>query len=156
MLTTGQATTLRFIEDYMADHTGSPSYDEILVGCGYKSKSEVSRVISGLLDRGFIQSRPGKARSIVVIRSGRPGAEQVSQLVGQLGVKRMLELVAAVCASVAEANRGQPAGTIASINGNLIRVAIERMVEAPVATRVYDIQATNTKPVQSATEAPYA
>lgn len=45
--------------------------------------------------------------------------------------RAMLEIIATACDATAAANPRKPLGTVASINGNLIRVAIAGMLEMP-------------------------
>lgn len=56
--------------DYLQSRKGnvSPSYDEIMTACDFKSKSEVARIVNALKERGYIESLPGKSRSIKVIK----------------------------------------------------------------------------------------
>ncbi len=70
MLTIRQAETLAAIEASIADAGISPSYDELAVAIGAKSKSQVKRIIDTLVDRGFIQlnGSKGAARAIEVIK----------------------------------------------------------------------------------------
>jgi SOS-response transcriptional repressor LexA len=67
-LTRKQRDVLNFIRGYIATNSGlSPSYDDILSEVGLGSKSGVHRVIHGLIERGFIEIIPGKARSITLL-----------------------------------------------------------------------------------------
>lgn len=52
-------------------------------------------------------------------------------LCGHLPPRAMLEVIAAACDATAAANPRKPLGTVASINGNLIRVAIGGMLDMP-------------------------
>ena len=52
-------------------------------------------------------------------------------LCDHLPPRAMLEVIAAACDANAAANPRTPLGTIASINGNLIRVAIAGMLAVP-------------------------
>lgn len=63
--------TFRFIDQYIAENDYPPSYDEIAIGFGLKSKSGVSRSIQLLKDRGLIDSLPNVDRSLRILR--RPG-----------------------------------------------------------------------------------
>ncbi len=45
--------------------------------------------------------------------------------------KAMLEVIASACDDVIAARPGKPAGTYASINANILRLAMERMIDAP-------------------------
>ena len=67
-LTRKQRYVLNFIRQYIEISDGlSPVYSEIADGCGISSKSNVHRVIHSLIERGFIEIIPGKARSITLL-----------------------------------------------------------------------------------------
>lgn len=59
----------------------------------------------------------------------------------------MLEVIAQSCDETVAANVGKPAGTYASINSNLIRLTLSRMVDAP---------AKPDPPLTCAEDAPHA
>jgi SOS-response transcriptional repressor LexA len=48
-----------------------PSYDELLVETGLRSKSLITRAVSRLEKRGYVTHRPGCSRSIAVIGAPR-------------------------------------------------------------------------------------
>lgn len=65
-----QREVLRFICGYQLAHDGvSPSLAEIREGCGYckSSKSQVSRVLASLEQRGWIRRLKRRARAIEVL-----------------------------------------------------------------------------------------
>lgn len=65
-MTLMQEKALAFIRSYMAANGDvSPSYDEIMVGIGLRSKSGVHRIVQALLDRGHLHRENGHARSLV-------------------------------------------------------------------------------------------
>lgn len=66
-LTPKQKTAYTWIKAYIEENDQSPSYDEIMIGIGLKSKSGVSRLCNGLKDRGWIDFKPNLARSIVIL-----------------------------------------------------------------------------------------
>lgn len=71
-ITRRQAEALRFIGSYFASHGHSPTYVEICVGLGMSPKSKpavMSRVLR-LIDRGYLTSRAGHARSIALTTAG--------------------------------------------------------------------------------------
>lgn len=61
-----QLDCLDFIKRSIAQRGYSPSYAEILVAVGLKSKSEVHRLLCGLESRGAIKRTYGRPRSIEV------------------------------------------------------------------------------------------
>jgi len=67
-LTQRQKDTLDFIRDYMVEHPEvAPSFEEIMHGCGMKSKSHVGRIVRELKERGRVDYIPGRRRSIFLI-----------------------------------------------------------------------------------------
>jgi SOS-response transcriptional repressor LexA len=66
-LTTKQREAYEWIKAYIENEGGSPSYDEIMLGIGLKSKSGVSSLCNGLKDRGWIDFKPNLARSIIIL-----------------------------------------------------------------------------------------
>jgi hypothetical protein len=67
-LTEQAAKTLTFIQGFIDTHGWSPSYQEIMDAIGWKSKGNVARTISILIDRGYLANRPNANRSLVVLR----------------------------------------------------------------------------------------
>lgn len=57
-----------FIKAYRAEHGKMPSYDEIAAALSLKSKSGVFRIMDQLKSRGHVSWRPGRARSLVLLR----------------------------------------------------------------------------------------
>lgn len=70
-LTLVQAEMRDFIVGYIAAHDGvSPSYDEIASACGLGSRGRVAFHLSKLKDRGHIDWKRGKPRSIRIVGDG--------------------------------------------------------------------------------------
>ncbi|MDI9407793.1 MAG: hypothetical protein QM523_00935 [Candidatus Pacebacteria bacterium] len=70
-LTQKQASLLAFIRTYIEMHGGvAPSYDEMVEATNGKNKSNIHRLIAGLIDRGHVAKRKGQARSIVLLGGG--------------------------------------------------------------------------------------
>lgn len=59
--------TLDFIEEASAATGVSPSYEEIKVAIDVSSKSEIQRIITQLVNRGFLVRQPYCARSLKVV-----------------------------------------------------------------------------------------
>ena len=68
MLTRKQYELLLYINQHLAQHGVSPSFDEMKDALGLKSKSGIHRLITGLEERGFIQRLPHRARALQVLR----------------------------------------------------------------------------------------
>lgn len=68
MLTQKQKELLIFIHDRMQDTGVPPSFDEMKDALDLKSKSGIHRLITALVERGFIRRLPHRARAIEVIK----------------------------------------------------------------------------------------
>ncbi len=68
-MTPKQALLLSFIEKFLAEHDGvSPSFEEMKVAIGLKSKSGIHKLVSSLIERGYLESIPNKARALRVLK----------------------------------------------------------------------------------------
>jgi len=76
MLTKKQYKLLDFIDKYQKRSGISPSFEEMKIGLGLKSKSGIHRLVKNLEDRGFVRRLPNRARALEVIR--RPEREMDS------------------------------------------------------------------------------
>ena len=68
MLTQKQKELLLFIHERMQDQGVPPSFDEMKDALDLKSKSGIHRLITALVERGFIRRLPHRARAIEVIK----------------------------------------------------------------------------------------
>lgn len=68
MLTEKQRDLLLFIHEHMNKSDIAPSYEEMKEALGLKSKSGIHRLISALVERGYIERLPHRARAIEIIR----------------------------------------------------------------------------------------
>lgn len=75
-LTPKQSKLLDYLRAFIAEHRYSPSFDEIQIALGLKSKSGVHRLVTALEQRGYARRIPGYARSIEVIREAPAGEPQ--------------------------------------------------------------------------------
>jgi repressor LexA len=66
-LTPKQAAALRFIAGYLQAKDYSPSFDEIRIGLGMRSKHSVAELLDGLEERCAIRRLHSRARSIQVL-----------------------------------------------------------------------------------------
>ena len=66
MLTKKQRDLLVFINDYTQETGLSPSFEEMKEGLNLKSKSGIHRLINALVERGFLERLPNKARALEV------------------------------------------------------------------------------------------
>ena len=70
MLTEQQSCLLRFIESRLTDGDVSPSFEEMRVHLGLRSKSGIHRLLESLRERGCVVRLPNRARSLRVVRRG--------------------------------------------------------------------------------------
>ena len=68
MLTRKQQELLLFLDERISQSGVTPSFEEMKVKVGLKSKSGIHRLISALEDRGFIKKLPFKARAIEILK----------------------------------------------------------------------------------------
>lgn len=68
MLTQKQKDLLIFIHERLAHGAIAPSFDEMKDALGLKSKSGIHRLIGALVERGFLERLPNKARALEVRR----------------------------------------------------------------------------------------
>jgi SOS-response transcriptional repressor LexA len=66
-LTPEQRAALDFISKEIAANDSPPTYQEIALHLGLRSKSGVGRLLNRLEDRGHITRLPGRRRSIAVV-----------------------------------------------------------------------------------------
>jgi len=99
MLTQKQKELLLFIHERMQETGVPPSFDEMKDALDLKSKSGIHRLITALVERGFIRRLPHRARAIEVIKlpesseaAQRRTGFQPSVIEGSLGKKPMLDL----------------------------------------------------------------
>jgi len=68
MLTKKQYELLILIESRIRQAGVPPSFDEMKIALGLKSKSGIHRLISGLEERGFIRRLPHRARALEILK----------------------------------------------------------------------------------------
>lgn len=67
-LTVRQRDLLNFIRKYIAEHGVTPSFDEMKQALGLASKSGVHRLVTALVERGYVDTMPNRARAITLRR----------------------------------------------------------------------------------------
>ena len=72
MLTHQQENLLKFIINFQKKSNVTPSFDEMKIGLGLKSKSWIHRLVSGLEERGYIKKLTNRASAIEVIKNVVP------------------------------------------------------------------------------------
>lgn len=68
MLTKQQKNLLMFINDRLNDDGVAPSFDEMRDALDLKSKSGVHRMVQALVERGFLERLPNRARALEVVK----------------------------------------------------------------------------------------
>ena len=82
MLTEKQKELLLFIHVRMQDRGVPPSFDEMKDALDLKSKSGIHRLITALVERGFIRRLPHRARAIEVIKLPENEVAQTQKRMG--------------------------------------------------------------------------
>lgn len=77
-----QRQLLDFIQSFTSDHGYSPSYREMMRGCGYTSVSTVALHVNSLIARGHLQKRGRRARSLEFIGDAATGGRAAGQTPG--------------------------------------------------------------------------
>lgn len=117
MLTKKQKELLLFIHDRMQEGEIAPSFDEMREALGLKSKSGIHRLITGLVERGYLERLPNRARALEVKRlpegsSGKsttPSVKQTAMMAANMHSIPMYGRIAA----------GSPIEAIRDENGTL-------------------------------------
>ena len=68
MLTKKQHELLTFLNERISQAGVTPSFEEMKIKVGLKSKSGIHRLIAALEERGFIRKLPFKARAIEILK----------------------------------------------------------------------------------------
>ena len=79
MLTKKQNKLFNFLKYKIKKTNVSPSFEEMKIAMGLKSKSGIQRLIDGLVERGFIEKKNNKKRAINIIEGSIP--KKNSQLI---------------------------------------------------------------------------
>ena len=69
MLTKQQNKLFNFLKEKIKKTNVSPSFEEMKVAMGLKSKSGIQRLIDGLVERGFIEKKDNKKRAINILET---------------------------------------------------------------------------------------
>ena len=103
MLTKQQNKLFNFLKEKIKKTNVSPSFEEMKVAMGLKSKSGIQRLIDGLVERGFIEKKNNKKRAINILEA--PTTKQNNDLI-------TLPLLGSIAA-------GNPIEAIENINDNI-------------------------------------
>lgn len=68
MLTKKQRELLLYIHEEMKEDEVAPSFEEMKEALGLKSKSGIHRLISALVERGYLERLPHRARALRIVR----------------------------------------------------------------------------------------
>ena len=69
MLTKQQNKLFNFLKDKIKKTNVSPSFEEMKIAMGLKSKSGIQRLIDGLVERRFIEKKDNKKRAINILEN---------------------------------------------------------------------------------------
>jgi repressor LexA len=116
MLTKKQRDLLIYINDYIQKTGLSPSFEEMKMGLDLKSKSGIHRLINALVERGFLERLPNKARALEVKKL----PENVVSLQSQQASRR----------APAAAGSLRPANNFHASAGELVQLPIHGKIAA--------------------------
>ena len=85
MLTSKQKELLLFIHERMQADGVPPSFDEMKDALDLKSKSGIHRLITALVERGFIRRLPHRARAIEVLKLPESSTAQTAEALRRVG-----------------------------------------------------------------------
>ena len=69
-LTPRDRQALDFIRAYGDEHGQSPTFQQIATALGMRSKSNISRIVDDLVERGHLRRKPNKHRSLMPVEQG--------------------------------------------------------------------------------------
>ena len=121
MLTRKQHELLLYIDRHLSESGVSPSFEEMKEALDLKSKSGVHRLISALVERGFIRRLPNRARALEVLKM--PDAKKA-------------------------ATAGAGAAPLRAANDDVIDIPLHGRIAA--GTPIEALQGTDTLPVPAA------
>ena len=78
MLTKKQKELYDYLRSYISKSNISPSFEEMKVALGLKSKSGIHRLITSLEQRGFIKRLKHKARAMEIIKKSDESSSESS------------------------------------------------------------------------------
>ncbi|HYI49175.1 MAG TPA: transcriptional repressor LexA [Allosphingosinicella sp.] len=123
MLTRKQHELLLYIDSRLSETGISPSFEEMKEALDLKSKSGVHRLISALVERGFIRRLPNRARALEVLKM--PEAKKT-----------------------AAAGAGAPPAPLRAANDDVIDIPLHGRIAA--GTPIEALQGTDMLPVPAA------
>lgn len=85
-LTAQQSKLFTYIEMHLNAGRPSPSYDEMVVFMGLRSKSGVKRIVDALVERGWLVTMPNRARALALPPSA--AADEVRAILTEREVAR--------------------------------------------------------------------
>jgi SOS-response transcriptional repressor LexA len=80
-MTRTQYVIYSFIKKYITKEKISPSYEEILQGTKYKSKSQIHKVVDALIKKEYLKKigKYGDARRIIINRDYEKGGIKIAK-----------------------------------------------------------------------------
>lgn len=66
-LTTRATELLAVIREWRVLHSGTPTYDQMAVELGVRSKATVHRLVKQLAERGLVRCLPGRHQSVALV-----------------------------------------------------------------------------------------
>ena len=116
-----QRQLLTYLEGFIIEHGYSPSYREIMRGCGYTSVATVALHVNSLIKRGHLRKRDHSARSLEVVTADQDESTKITT--NQVKVAEEKWLVQKVEHLIGQAESGSPEELAAAIDNIQIVLA---------------------------------
>jgi len=93
MITASEQKTLEFIHKHIEQHDYPPSYAEIALGIGIKSKGVAHRYVQTLIDKGYLSHEPGRHHSLKISEPEFNGTPHSIPLLGKIAAGHPIEAI---------------------------------------------------------------
>ena len=90
MIKPSEQKTLKFIKQHIAQHDYPPSYAEIALGIGIKSRGVAHRYVQSLVDKGYLSHQAGRHNSLQIIKANPSSLP----LLGSIAAGQPIEAIA--------------------------------------------------------------
>lgn len=89
MITPSEQKTLKFIHQHIEQNDYAPSYAEIALGIGIKSKGVAHRYVQALIDKGYLNHTPGQHHGLEITQ---PNISSIP-LLGKIAAGQPIEAI---------------------------------------------------------------
>ena len=93
MITASEQKTFEFIRTHIKQHDYPPSYAEIALGIGIKSKGVAHRYVQTLINKGYLSHQPGRHHSLQISEPEFQSAAHSIPLLGKIAAGQPIEAI---------------------------------------------------------------